>query len=79
MKKVTSNNGFFIIVNTVYGCYVDRDFNFRRSVEDLDAEIAWAKEKWQKYEEASLSTDEEKILLNQLQYVSEYKQSLETI
>ncbi len=80
MKKVSTPKGFLVIVNNTYGCYVDKDYNFMRSLKnDVQTEITWAKEKWTNYEETEFPKDKEQYLLNQLQYVQDYKDSLETV
>lgn len=72
----TQKGGYLVLVNEKYGCYLDKEGNFTRSVDNIETEVEWAKEKWQNYEEVELPLDIEQPLLKYLPYVSQYKQSL---
>lgn len=72
----TQKGGFLVIVNQFYACYCDCDGNFIRSVENIEEEIAWAKEKWHVYEEKEFPEDKRETLEKSLQYINEYKESL---
>lgn len=80
MKMVSTKKGFLVIVNAVYGCYVDKEYNFVRSVHDtIETEIVWAKEKFENYEEIDFPEQKTQYLLNQLRYMQEYKNSLQAV
>lgn len=72
----TQKGGYLVQVNTVYGCYTDREGTFLRSVEDVTEEFAWAEETWSNYEEIEFPTEFEQPLLKSLEYLTEYRQSL---
>ncbi|MGV8130592.1 MAG: hypothetical protein ACP5N7_00650 [Candidatus Pacearchaeota archaeon] len=77
MKKVQTNTGgFLVIVNALYGCYVNKDFEFIRSVDGIDHEIEWAKKEWKQYEEVPVTESERESLLCEIKYIQEYQNSL---
>lgn len=74
---ITDKGRLLVRINENYGCYTEADGSFLRSVPDIQTEWEWAKEKFKNKEENSLSNKIEESLTKQLQYVAEYKNSLQ--
>ena len=72
----TKNGRYLVKVNEYYGCYADEEGNLVRSVEDIEAEMIWAEQEWDTYEETTFPPELEAQLLKCLEYVVEYKATL---
>lgn len=75
----TKKGRFLVKVNNRYGCYVNADGTFVRSVEDIEKEMAWAKENWEHYKEEKPSPKFKETVLSGLKYVAEYKATQEAV